>query len=93
MPIIENTMKTKLESGQNVYSFNIVSSRSLAIAGIAKECGFDWLFIDTEHNTMDLDTVSALCMAAYPPVSPQSFASQVPNPSMLHECLTVEHKA
>ena len=66
MPVIENAMKSKLEAGQNVYSFNIVSSRNLAIAGIAKECGFDWLFIDTEHNTMDLDTVSAICMAALP---------------------------
>ena len=41
MPVIENAMKSKLEAGQNVYSFNIVSSRNLGIAGVAKECGFD----------------------------------------------------
>ena len=75
-------MKSKLEAGQNVYSFNIVSSRNLAIAGIAKECGFDWLFIDTEHNTMDLDTVSAICMAALPSgITP---IVRVPGPESFH---------
>lgn len=66
MPVIENAMKNKLQAGSNVFSFNIVSSRYTAVPGIAKECGFDWLFIDTEHNTMDLDTVSAICIAALP---------------------------
>ncbi len=66
MPVIANTMKDKLAAGQNVYSFNVVASRYLATPGIAQACGFDWLFIDTEHNTMDLDTVSAICIAALP---------------------------
>lgn len=66
MPVIANTMKDKLAAGANVYSFNIVTTRYAATPGIAAACGFDWLFIDTEHNTMDLDTVSALCIAALP---------------------------
>ncbi len=66
MPVIENTMKKKLEAGENVYSFNLIVSRYPAAPWIARECGFDWLFIDTEHNSMDLDTVSALCLGALP---------------------------
>ncbi len=66
MPIIENAMKKKLEAGKPVFSFNLVISRYVATPGIARECGFDWLFIDTEHNTMDLDTVSSMCLAALP---------------------------
>ena len=82
MPIVENTMKTKLESGECVFSFNIVISRTPAIAGIVKECGFDWLFIDTEHNTMDLDTVSTICIAALPVgITP---IVRVPGPESFH---------
>lgn len=66
MPVIENAMKKKLEAGENVFSFNLVVSRYPAAPWIGKECGFDWLFIDTEHNSMDLDTVSALCLGALP---------------------------
>ena len=66
MPVIENTMKTKLEAGKPAYSFNISSSRSVATPGIARACGFDWLFIDAEHSAMDLDTISAICIAALP---------------------------
>lgn len=64
MPLIENTMKRKAEAGQPVFSFNMVISRTVASVGIAAATGFDWLFIDTEHNTMDTDNVSAMCMAA-----------------------------
>lgn len=66
MPAFENAMKKKLATGKPVFSFNLVISRYVATPGIAKECGFDWLFIDTEHNTMDLDTVSSICLAALP---------------------------
>lgn len=66
MPVIENAMKKKLEAGKPVFSFNVSVSRSVAIPGIAKQCGFDWLFIDTEHSTMDVDTVSSICLAALP---------------------------
>lgn len=66
MPVIENTMKTKLEAGKPVYSFNVSLTRTVATPGIAKACGFDWLFIDAEHSTMDFDTMSAICLAALP---------------------------
>jgi len=35
-------------------------------AGIAKECGYDWLFIDMEHNTMGVDAAVQISVAALP---------------------------
>jgi 2-keto-3-deoxy-L-rhamnonate aldolase RhmA len=66
MPIVENTMKRKLEAGGLAASLNVMHWRGVNIAGIARECGFDWLFIDLEHNSMDLDTAAQLCVAALP---------------------------
>jgi 2-keto-3-deoxy-L-rhamnonate aldolase RhmA len=66
MPIIENSMKKILEAGGLAASLNIVHWRTVNAAGIARECGFEWLFIDMEHNTMDLDTAAQICVAALP---------------------------
>lgn len=66
MHAVENQARKRLESGELAVSFNVFHWRGANIAAIAKECGFHWLFIDTEHNTMDLDTVAQICMAALP---------------------------
>lgn len=66
MSLVENTMKRKLEAGGLTASLNVMHWRSVNIAGLARECGFDWLFIDLEHNSMDLDTAAQLCVAALP---------------------------
>ncbi len=66
MSVVENTMRQRLEAGKLAASFSIVHSRTVSIAGIAKECGFDWLFIDMEHNTMDVDAAVQICLAALP---------------------------
>lgn len=66
MAVIENTMKQKLEAGKLAFSFNVVHLRSPSVAGLAEACGYDWLFIDMEHNTMDLDTAAQICLAALP---------------------------
>lgn len=66
MAIIENTMKKKLEAGQLAVAFSVVHWRTVNAAGIAKECGFDWLFIDMEHNTMDVDAAVQISVAALP---------------------------
>jgi len=34
------------------------------IAPIMKSCGYDWLFLDLEHNSMDLDTAVQIAVAA-----------------------------
>jgi 2-keto-3-deoxy-L-rhamnonate aldolase RhmA len=37
---------------------------SVEIANIARECGFDSLYIDLEHSSLSLETASQICMAA-----------------------------
>jgi 2-keto-3-deoxy-L-rhamnonate aldolase RhmA len=59
-------MKKILEAGGLAASLNIVHWRTGNAAGIARECGFQWLFIDMEHNTMDLDTAAQICVSALP---------------------------
>lgn len=66
MSIVENSLKQKLAAGGLAASLNLVHWRSVNAAGLAKEWGFDWLFIDMEHNTMDLDTAAQICVAALP---------------------------
>lgn len=66
MAAVENTMKSVLEAGGLAASFNVVHWRSVNAAGLAKLCGFEWLFIDLEHNAMDLDTAAQMCVAALP---------------------------
>ena len=66
MAAVENHLKRKLEAGGLAASLNLVHWRSVNAAGIAQECGFDWLFLDLEHNTMDLDTAAQICVAALP---------------------------
>ena len=66
MAIVENTLRQRLEAGRIAYSLSVMHWRSVGLAGIAKECGFHWLFIDMEHNTMDVDTAVQLCVAALP---------------------------
>lgn len=66
MPIVENSMKKILEAGGLAASLNIVHWRTVNAAGFAKESGFQWLFIDMEHNTMDIDTAAQICVAALP---------------------------
>ena len=66
MSIVENTMKQKLEAGQLAVGFSVMHWRTVNVAGIAEECGFDWLFIDMEHNTMDVDAAVQISVAALP---------------------------
>jgi 2-keto-3-deoxy-L-rhamnonate aldolase RhmA len=66
MAAVENHLKRKLEAGGLAASLNLVHWRSVNAAGLAQECGFDWLFLDLEHNTMDLDTAAQICVAALP---------------------------
>jgi len=39
-------------------------ARTVDIAPAMKTAGFDWLFIDMEHNSMGLDTATQICVAA-----------------------------
>ena len=50
-----NHAKLQLQAGKVSLGMGLRQARTVDIAAIAKTCGFDWLFIDMEHNSMDVD--------------------------------------
>lgn len=64
MAITENHARKQLEAGKLALGFGLRQSRTVDVAKIAKTCGYDWLFIDLEHSSMDLDMASQICVAA-----------------------------
>lgn len=59
-----NLTKRKLAAGELVLGMGVRQARTVDIATVAGTCGFDWLFIDTEHNSMDVDIACQIAMAA-----------------------------
>lgn len=64
MSIFENHLKNRLAAGELCAAFTIQHWRQVNIAQIAEHLGFQWIFIDVEHNSMDVDTISQICAAA-----------------------------
>jgi 2-keto-3-deoxy-L-rhamnonate aldolase RhmA len=64
MTTIENTVRTRIASGGVALGFSLRQSRTVDIAMVAHTCDYDWLFIDTEHSSIDGDTVAQICVAA-----------------------------
>jgi 2-keto-3-deoxy-L-rhamnonate aldolase RhmA len=64
MQVITNHAKKRLEAGELALGMGIRQARTVDIAHIAKTAGFDWLFIDMEHNSMSVDTAAQICAAA-----------------------------
>jgi 2-keto-3-deoxy-L-rhamnonate aldolase RhmA len=63
MPAIPNLAKDKLKAGELAIGFGMRQARTVDTVKIAKVCGFDWLFIDLEHNSMTIDTAADMCAA------------------------------
>lgn len=59
-----NPAKHRLGQGQLALGFNLRQSRTVDIAVIARSCGYDWIFIDMEHGSFDLDIVAQISVAA-----------------------------
>ena len=66
MTIVSNFAKQRLQAGELAIGCNVTYSRTVNVSAIAKRCGFDWLFIDMEHGSMDVDHVVQLSVAALP---------------------------
>ena len=64
MESIANHAKQRLAAGELALGMGVRQSRTVDIATVAKTCGFDWLFIDMEHSSLDVDLASQLAMAA-----------------------------
>src|SRR5204863_107522 len=56
---LRNPARDRLEKGELSLGIGLRQTRTVDIAPAMKACGYDWLFIDLEHNSMDLDIVAA----------------------------------
>ena len=52
---IKNIAKEKLQAGELAIGVGLRQARTVDIAKAMKTAGFDWLFIDMEHGTFDVD--------------------------------------
>src|SRR5688572_8974837 len=66
MSAYPNHTKRQLAEGKLAIGMGLRLARSVDIAVIGKTCGYDWLFIDMEHSSMDLDAAAQIAMAALP---------------------------
>ena len=64
MKSIKNHAKARLAAGELALGMGVRQARTVDIAQIAKASGYDWLFIDMEHNSMDIDTAAQICAGA-----------------------------
>lgn len=64
MSIVVNRTKKKLEEGKVAFGVTVRYSRSIEIARAAATSSYDYLFIDLEHSTIDLDMASQISIAA-----------------------------
>ena len=64
MTEVHNVAKTRLENGELAVGIGLRQARTVDIAKAMKTCGFDWLFIDMEHNTMSVDMAAQISVAA-----------------------------
>ena len=64
MPVVINHTKKKLEAGGLVLGLGVRQMRTVEIGLIARAAGFDFLFLDQEHGTMDLTTAAEISVAA-----------------------------
>lgn len=59
-----NPARDRLEKGEVAIGVGLRQARTVDVAAAMKTCGFDWLFLDLEHNSMALDTAVQIAMAA-----------------------------
>jgi 2-keto-3-deoxy-L-rhamnonate aldolase RhmA len=61
---LRNAAVERLKAGELAVGIILRSARTVDIAPAMKAAGFDWLFLDLEHNSMDLDTAVQISVAA-----------------------------
>jgi 2-keto-3-deoxy-L-rhamnonate aldolase RhmA len=64
MSTVPNHALRQLRAGKLAIGLGINLARTNPITQLAKTAGFDWLFIDCEHSSMDLDTAAQLSAAS-----------------------------
>src|SRR5436190_13980541 len=61
---LRNAARDRLDKGELALGVILRQARTVDIAAIMKACGYDCLFLDLEHNSMDLDTAVQIAVAA-----------------------------
>ena len=64
MRVAENIAKRRLDDGGVVLGLGLRQARTADIGMIARTCGFDFLFLDSEHNAMNEATAADISVAA-----------------------------
>ena len=64
MSTIPNHALRQLRAGKLAIGIGLRQARTVDTAQIMKTAGFDWLFIDCEHNSMDPDTAAQISSAS-----------------------------
>ena len=59
-----NIAKKKIQNSELCLGVGLRQSRTVDIGKIMKTSGYDWLFIDMEHNSMGVDIASQISVAA-----------------------------
>ncbi len=62
--VLKNSATERLDKGELALGVILRQARTVDVAPIMKSCGFDWLFLDLEHNSMDLDIAVQIAVAA-----------------------------
>ena len=61
--VLRNAARERLDAGELALGVILRQARTVDIAAVMKSCGYDWLFLDLEHNSMDLDTAVQIAVA------------------------------
>ena len=64
MSVVPNHALRQLRAGKLAIGLGVNLARTVNIGQLGKTCGFDWLFIDGEHSSLDLDTTAQIASAA-----------------------------
>ena len=64
MITVRNHAKERLEAGELALGVGLRQARTVDIAKIMKTAGYDFLFIDMEHNSMSIDLAAQISVAA-----------------------------
>ncbi|HJQ57658.1 MAG TPA: aldolase/citrate lyase family protein [Vineibacter sp.] len=59
-----NSARERLKRNEVALGVGLRQARTTDIAPAMKSCGFDWLFIDLEHNSMTVDMAVQIAVAA-----------------------------
>jgi 2-keto-3-deoxy-L-rhamnonate aldolase RhmA len=64
MPTVPNHALRQLRAGKLALGLGVNQARTVGIATMAKTAGFDWLFIDGEHGSLDADIAAQIATAS-----------------------------